>query len=73
MKRNHIATTLLTASIPNIHCLKRFKEDASLHSAERPFQDLAPLYEEHQQLIIDIYFIDCNNADSIINENNCLF
>ena len=51
-----MANTLLTASFPYIHCLKLFREDASLHSAERPFQDLAPLYEKHFCPFLEFFF-----------------
>ena len=42
-----MANTVLKASFPYIHCLKLLREDASLLSAERPFQDLAPRNEKH--------------------------
>ena len=42
-----MANTVLKASFPYIHCLNLLREDASLLSAERPFQDLAPLNEKH--------------------------
>ena len=58
-----MATTLLTASIPYIHCLERFKEDASLHSAEGPFQDLAPLNEKHFCPFLELFFGNLRLAD----------
>ena len=45
-----------------MHCLKRFKEDASLHSAERPFQDLARLYEKHFCPLLEFF---CGNLTSV--------
>ena len=51
-----MANTLFTASYPYIRCLNPFKDDASLHSAERPFQDLAPLNEKDFCPFLEFFF-----------------
>ena len=51
-----MANTVLKASFPYIHCLNLLREDASLLSAERPFQDLAPLNEKHFCPFFEFFF-----------------
>ena len=43
--------------------LKLVKEDACLHSAERPFQDLAPLIEKHFCPFLEFFFCSLRSVD----------
>ena len=46
-----MAETPPEGSLPHTHCLKLFKEDASLNSTERLFQDMAPVNEDIAPLL----------------------